>query len=199
MNAIAAKSSYTPEELLAMPDEKNYELVDGQLVERNMSTLSSWVAGRISRYLDVYAEENQLGWIFPADNGYQCFPDAPGKVRKPDVSFVRRDRLPENASSTGYMTIAPDLAVEVLSPNDLAWEIDRKVADYLGAGVRLVWVVHPVSRAVAVHRLSGPVSWLREEDELSGEDVLPGFHRCVGTIFPPWGADTGALPDLLER
>jgi Uma2 family endonuclease len=197
MNAIATKTSYTPEELLAMPDEKNYELVDGQLVERTMSTLSSWVGGELYFLMRQFCQANPLGWVFPADNGYQCFPDAPRKVRKPDVSFVRRERLPENASSTGYMTIAPDLAVEVLSPNDLAWEIDYKVVEYLGAGVRLVWVVHPVSRAVAVHRLGGPVSWLREEDEITGEDVVPGFSRRVAAIFPPWATEMASLPDLI--
>jgi Uma2 family endonuclease len=197
MNAIAAKTSYTPEDLLAMPDEKNYELVDGRLVERSMGTLSSWVAGRILLQLDVHAEEHQLGWAFPADNGYQCFPDAPRKVRKPDVSFVRPERLPANASSQGYMTIAPDLAVEVLSPNDLAWDIDRKVVEYLGAGVPLVWVVHPEIRAVRVHRRGGPVSWLGEEDEMSGDDILPGFSCRVRAIFPPWATPAAPLPDLL--
>ena len=59
------------------------------------------------------------------------------------------------------------------------------MAEYLGAGVPLVWVVHPEARAVRVHRASGPVSWLREEDELSGEDILPGFRCRVGAIFPP--------------
>ena len=184
MNATATTTSLTPADLLAMPDEKDYELVDGQLVERNMGFLSSWVAGELLFKIRSYCEVSRYGWVFPADNGYQCFPDAPNKVRKPDVSFVRRDRLPPHAWTEGYLSIAPDLAVEVISPNDLAWEVDRKVAEYLGAGVPLVWVVHPEARAVRVHRASGQVSWLREEDELSGEDVIPGFLCRVTTIFP---------------
>jgi Uma2 family endonuclease len=197
MNAIAAKTSYTPEDLLAMPDEKNYELVDGRLVERNMSTLSSWVAGELHFQIRSYCQTNPHGWVMPEGTGYQCFPTIPNKVRRPDVSFVRRERLPANASSEGYMTITPDLAVEVLSPNDLAWDIDQKVVEYLGAGVPLVWVVHPEIRAMRVHRKGGPASWLGEEDEMSGEDILPGFSCRVGAIFPPWATPAAPLPDLL--
>ena len=96
MNAMATKTTFTPEELLAMPDGKNYELVDGHLVERKVSTLSSWVAGRLHRYLDEFCDNQHRGWAFPEGTGYQCFPDAPAKVRKPDVSFIRSERLPAN-------------------------------------------------------------------------------------------------------
>jgi Uma2 family endonuclease len=187
MNGIATKTTYTPEELLALPDEKNYELVDGHLVERNVSTLSSWVAGRLHRYLDEFCDKQQRGWAFPEGTGYQCFPDAPGRVRKPDVSFIRTDRLPANACAEGYSSITPDLAVEVVSPNDLVWEVDQKVAEWLAVGVPLVWVIHPKVSAVLVHRASGPASWLGAKDEISGEEVLPGFRCVVAALFPPWG------------
>jgi Uma2 family endonuclease len=186
MNAVATKTIYTPEDLLAMPDEKNYELVDGHLVERKMSTLSSWVAGELHGEIRNYCRANPYGWAFPEGTGYQCFPDAPAKVRKPDVSFIREERLPASAATEGYSLIAPDLAVEVISPNDAAWEIDEKVAEWLEVGVPLVWVVHPRARAVRIHRASGPVSWLRAEDELSGEEMLPGFRCPVAALFPPW-------------
>ncbi len=189
MSVVVSKTSYTPEELLAMPDEKDYELVDGRLVERNMSTLSSWVAGELHFQIRSYCATNACGWAFPEGTGYQCFPNAPRKVRKPDVSFIRSDRLPANASTEGYSSIPPDLAVEVSSPKDLAWEIDPKVAEYLRVGVPLVWVVHPEARAARVHRASGRVTWLRAEDELSGEEVLPGFRCPVAVIFPPWAED----------
>jgi Uma2 family endonuclease len=83
----------------------------------------------------------------------------------------------------------------VVSPHDLVWEIDEKVAQWLAAGVRLVWVVHPRVSAVHVYRAGGAVSWLRAEDELSGEEVLPGFRCRVDALFPPWaevGANAGA-------
>ena len=89
-----AVARYTPEDLLAMPDGKNYELVDGQLVERKMGAESSRVGTRLSSRLDLYCDERDLGIVWAADNGFQCFPHDPGLVRKPDVSFVRRGRLP---------------------------------------------------------------------------------------------------------
>jgi Uma2 family endonuclease len=196
MNAIATKTTYTPEDLLAMPDEKNYELVDGHLVERKMSTLSSWVAGELHFQIRSYCRTNPLGWVLPEGTGYQCFP-TPNKVRKPDVSFVRQERLPANASMEGYLTIAPELAVEVISPHDLASEIDQKVVEYLGAGVLLIWVISPAVRTVRVHRADGTLSWLQEDDEISGEDILPGFRCRVGAIFPPWAMLAPPLPDLL--
>jgi len=183
MSTIVEKT-YTPEDLLAMPDGKSYELVEGHLVERNTSVLASWVGSRLSRFIDIFVEENQLGWSWHADLGFVCFPDAPGKVRKPDVSFVRKERLPEGPTSEGYLYIHPDLAVEVLSPNDLAYQVDNKVVEHLDAGVPLIWVINPEARTVRIHRHDRSVSWLQEEDELSGEDVLPGFRCRVSALFP---------------
>jgi Uma2 family endonuclease len=188
MNAVATKTIYTPEELLALPDEKNYELVDGHLVERTMSNLSSWVAGELHGEIRGHCRANSCGWAFPEGTGYHCFPESPLKVRKADVSFIRTERLPATAATEGYYSIAPDLAVEVVSPNDLAWEVDEKVTEWLEVGVPIVWVVHPRIRAVRVHRAGGHTSWLEAQDELSGEEVLPGFRCTVAALFPPWAA-----------
>jgi Uma2 family endonuclease len=80
--------------------------------------------------------------------------------------------------------IPPDLAVEVVSPNDLAYDVESKVVEYLDANVALVWVIDPEARTVRIYRRDGSISWLREQGELSGEDVLPGFQCRVATIFP---------------
>jgi hypothetical protein len=77
--AVATKTQYTPEDLLAMPDGKRYELVGGQLVERNTGLESSWVGGRLHSRLDRFCEEHDVGWALPADDGYQCFP-SPSRV-----------------------------------------------------------------------------------------------------------------------
>jgi Uma2 family endonuclease len=188
MSTIAEKL-YTPEDLLTMPDRKNYELVDGHLVERNVSVLSSWVGGRMYHILEGFLDDHDLGWAWPADQGYECFPDAPGKVRKADVSFIRLERMPEGPTSEGYIYIPPDLAVEVVSPNDLAYEVEAKVLQYLNAGIPLIWVIDPEARTVRIHRRDGSVSWLREKDELSGEDVVPGFRCPVSAIFPKRAAE----------
>jgi Uma2 family endonuclease len=104
-------------------------------------------------------------------------------VRKPDVSFLCSGRLPGNRPARGYDAIPPDLAVEILSPRDLASDIDMKVEEYLRAGVRLVWVVNPDARTVRIHRADRTITGLHEGDELSGEDVLPGFACKVAEIF----------------
>jgi Uma2 family endonuclease len=181
---VVAERTYTPEDLLSMPDRKNYELVDGNLVERKMSVLSSWVGGQLHFELNTFLRSNPIGWAWPADLGYECYPDSPKKVRKPDVSFIRIERKPEGPTSEGYAHIAPDLAAEVVSPNDLWHELSAKVDEYLAAGVSLVWVIDPEARSVHVYRRNGTISLLRESDELSGEDVIPGFRCSVSSIFP---------------
>lgn len=193
MSTAAPVTRYTPADLLRLPDGERYELIDGQLVERDMSLWSTYVAGRIYRLLSNHAPADQSGWVLPEGASYQCFPDDPTKVRRADVSFIRLERLPlAQATEEGHIPIAPDAAVEVMSPNDLAYDVDEKVEDYRRAGVSLVWVVNPKARTVVVHRRQGVGAVLYEEDELSGEDVLPGFRCRVGELFvPPGGATSG--------
>jgi Uma2 family endonuclease len=167
-----------------MPDAKDYELVDGRLVERNMGAESSLIGTRLCSQIDRFCEEHDLGIVWGADNGYQCFPHAPGRVRKPDVSFVRRGRLPGDAAPKGWVRIAPDLAVEVISPGDTAEDLEEKLEDYRKAGVPLVWVIYPRARKAHVFRPDGPPSVLGEDDDLSGEDVLPGFRCPLLEILP---------------
>jgi Uma2 family endonuclease len=186
MSTVATEKRVTPEDLLAMPEGERYELVDGQLVEHTMSTWSSYVAGVMLWLLTSFCRERNLGWVLPEGTTYQCFPDAPNTVRRTDVSFIRRERMSfEQAIAPGHNRIAPDLAVEVVSPNDLLSEVNEKVQEYLRARVQLVWVVDPEARIVQVHRLRGQGTILRENDELEGEDVLPGFRCRVADLFAP--------------
>ena len=182
---VKPAAEITPEELLAMPDGGHYELIDGELKERRVSVLSNFVALEIGGILRNHCHEHNQGWLFAAAQGYHCFPWKPSKVRRADVSFIRRDRYSwQQLTHDGFMTIAPDLAVEVVSTNDLVGELDEKVDEYLRAGVKLVWVVRPAARAVQVFRANRSESWLWAADELSGEDVLPGFRCQVGDLFP---------------
>jgi Uma2 family endonuclease len=135
--------------------------------------------------LAAYCHSNRLGWVFPQESGFQYDPTAPKKVRKPDTAFIRRDRLPDSEWPEGFCHVVPDLAVEVVSPNDKFDEVDTKVEEYLHMGVHLVWVVSLQTRQVYVHRRDGTVTKVRENDELSGEDVVPGFRCRVKDIFPP--------------
>ncbi len=176
----------TPEELLRLPDGKHYELVDGTLVERKMSALSSLVAARVTRALDAHCEEQNLGWVFISDLGHRCFSWKPKQVRRADVSFIRLDRYSlAQASQEGYVTIPPDLAVEVISPGDLVSELNQKLEEYLRAGVKLVWVIDRQQRIIWVHHPDGTSRRLLETDEISGEDVIAGFRSPVSAVFPP--------------
>ncbi|HZW29789.1 MAG TPA: Uma2 family endonuclease [Isosphaeraceae bacterium] len=183
--ALATEAHYTPEDLLALPDEERYELVGGRLVERNMGAESSWVEGRVYSRLDQFCEDHHLGIVWPASNGYQCFPHNPDLVRRPDVSFVRHGRLPGDVVPKGWVKIPPDLAVEVVSPKDRVYDLDEKLADYRKVHIPLVWVINPESRTVTVYRIDGSIRLLFEDDELSGEDIIPGFRCPIREILPP--------------
>lgn len=197
MSTVIEQALYEPEDLLTMPAGDSFELVDGRLVERNMSKWSSYVAGNTHQRLKNFCDAKQLGWVYPEGTAYQCFPDAPKKVRRPDVSLIQLERIsPDEAMSDGHLRIAPDLAVEVVSPNDLAYEIDEKVDEHEAAGVKLIWIVNPETKAVRVYRGDGTVSMLREKDELDGENVVPGFRCPVADLFlPAAGASAEKKPN----
>ena len=185
MSIAAPPKRFTIEDFLDLPDHKNFELVDGKLVEIKVSNLASWVAARLLTRLENHCEKGSLGAVLGADAYYRCFPDLPDHARKPDVSFIKEDRLPVSWLEDGYFTIAPDLAVEVISPHDIAYRVDEKISEYLDAGIELIWVINPSLRIVHVYRLDGTVAMLRDTDTLSGEDVVVGFGCPVAAIFPP--------------
>ena len=174
----------TPEELLKLPDGERYELVDGELVEGVMSGESVWVAGRLFRRIDEYCETHRLGIVLTDGQSYQCFPDDEDRIRRPDVSFVKAGRLPLNQFEQGHCRIAPDLAAEVVSPNDLFADVERKANEYLSAGVHLVWVLNPETQTILVYRPDGSMAHLSSKNELDGESVLPGFKCPVKSLFP---------------
>jgi Uma2 family endonuclease len=166
-----------------VPD--GFELVDGRLVEVPMGTESAYVGGELHRRMSNHCVTSNLGWVFPSDAGYRCFPHRPRLLRKPDVSFVRAGRFPGNRPPRGDSRLAPDLVVEVVSPNDLAEDVQEKVTDYLTAGVRLVWVVYPTSRMAVEYRPGGVANWVPEQGELDGRDVVNGFRCKLAEILLP--------------
>jgi Uma2 family endonuclease len=184
MTATLAIDRLTPEEFFARPDHHQFELVDGELVEVHVSLLSSRVGMIVGRTLDVFCTANDLGLVFGADLYYGCFPGSPAKLRKPDVTFIKRERARDFDLNADVCRIVPDLAVEVVSKNDLASEVDEKIGEYLQAGFPMIWVVNPEIRTVHVYRIDGSVQRLREEDELRGDDVIPGFVCRVSDLLP---------------
>lgn len=183
MTAIQSRT-YTPADLLRMPDASGVELVNGELVEKPVSVLSALVEGTVYAKIRNHCDAHQLGIALTASNGIQCFPNHPTKVRKPDVVFVRRDRFSRENLLEGFLSIPPDLAVEVISSHDEFGEVTEKIEEYLAAGIPLVWVVDPENEIVLIHRKDGTVTKLHKQDELSGEDILPGFRCKVVELFP---------------
>jgi Uma2 family endonuclease len=177
-----AAETATPEQLLEIQDGHRYELIDGKLVERHMGAQVGEITAVIIGLLRQHVQERRTGKVFSADCGYQIFGEAK-RVRFPDVSFIARGRLPEDKSPGGHARIPPDLAVEVVSPNDTAEEIEARRVDFLRAGTPLFWVVFPGSRTVHVSHPGSNALTLGEGDELSGEDVLPGFVCKVAALF----------------
>jgi Uma2 family endonuclease len=184
--STAQVESYTPDDLLTMPDSKQYELVGGQLVERRMGSESDWIGLEINYRIRDYLRTNPIGRAFGPTASYQCFRPDREQVRKPDGSFIKLGRLAEGKIPKGHIRVAPDLAIEVISPNDSYIDVDAKIHEYLDAGVRLVWVINPDNRTVKVYRQDDrrPIE-LTEGDRLDGGDVLPGFTCAVTDVFPP--------------
>jgi Uma2 family endonuclease len=177
---------FTPADLLAMPDNAGMELVDGQIVEKEVSTNSSEVEGIILSVIRVFLLTHPVAKVFPASLGYTCFPDDPDKMRKPDVTVVSLSRLKDlPEGDTGYMPIVPDLAVEVLSPNDVIYNVDKKIDEYFSAGFPLLWIADPIRREITVHPLKGRPVIFTADDEITAQSALPGFRCKVSEFFPP--------------
>jgi Uma2 family endonuclease len=179
---VLADKRLTPEEFLDLPDSVAYELVAGHLVERNVSEFSSLVGGQILAMLWVEARRTSDANVYGSDLSYRCFTNQPASLRRADVSVVRKSKL-EGLGELRVMPVPADLVVEVLSPNDEPYDINRKTELYLSSGFPLVWIVDPENKIVFVHRADGSVTKLREKDQITGEFALPGFRCEVSEFF----------------
>ena len=172
----------TAEELLRLnlPDKRT-ELVRGVLVVREPAGYQHGdIAMRLAAAIYTHVEAHGLGRVFAAETGFTLARN-PDTVRAPDVAFISTARLPDPPPH-GFAELAPDLAVEVLSPDDRPGAVLAKVADWLNAGARLVWVVDPLRVIARVYRADGSESMLDETDALRGEDLLPGFEYPLSAI-----------------
>ena len=174
-------------ELVEQPqyEDRIVELVEGELVEMSKPTAGhgevvSWLSIKIGTFI----VERGLGRICSGDAGFvlERDPDGRDTIRGLDFAFVGVSKVSGPLEYKWY-DIAPDLAIEVISPSNKAADIHLKVMQLLNAGTSLVWIVYPDSKTVTVHTASGAAT-LHENDTLSGGDVLPGFQIRVGDIFP---------------
>lgn len=162
-------------------EKRLYELVDGVLVEKSAGIRESILAIAIGCLLRDFVRARNLGLVMGADGMARL---APGLVRIPDVSFISWDRLPGRRVPTGaFLELAPNLAVEVLSPSNTNEEMSRKLNDYLTAGVSLVWYVNPPTRTVEVFTSADHSIVVREDQVLNGGEVLPGFELPLIQLF----------------
>ncbi|WP_047816879.1 Uma2 family endonuclease [Rhodopirellula islandica] len=157
------------------------ELVDGQLVEKQMGFKESLLAAVLIEFLSAFARQHKLGIVSGPDGFVTLFPDL---IRGPDVAFLSWDRLPGGRlPEEAFPRIVPDLVVEVLSPGNTRAEMARKRREYFHAGVRLVWTVDPIRRSVAIFTTATQSSVLGETESLDGGDVLPGLKISLAEVF----------------
>jgi len=170
-------------EAMAEPLDGRHELINGEVVETTGSgPRHNLLAKQLMLLLDDHVRNHALGIVFTDGASFILNQDPP-LVRVPDIAFVSRDRIPSTGIPIGFWPGAPDLAVEVVSPDDRAANVRAKVGCYLSAGTRLVWVLWPEDRAVTVYRAGKAAVELGVNDSLDGGDVLPGFAVRVADLF----------------
>jgi Uma2 family endonuclease len=174
----------TADELLRYPDDGyRYELVKGELKKMAPAGFEhGTLAMEFGTLLNVHVRANGLGRVTSAETGFKLTTD-PDTVRAPDAAFISQKRLDEVGSVQGYWPGAPDLAVEVISPNDLYTEVSEKVAEWLRAGSRMVVVVNPRTQQVLVHAPDSDVKVLEIGDTLVGGEVVPGWQLPIKELF----------------
>ena len=174
----------TVEEFMLRPERADgalEELVDGKVITMPPPGAEhGFIALNIGAELRAFVKARKLGWVASSDSG-TILRHEPDTVRGPDVAFYSIKRVP--AVPQGYFEVAPDLAVEVISPSDSASYVQKKVVQYLEAGVQLIWVVYPASRDVVVYHSLDRVQHLTEQQTLDGGTILPGFTYRIAELF----------------
>jgi Uma2 family endonuclease len=173
----------TAEELLLLPEDGfRYELIRGELVKMPPPGYEHGaIAARFTARLFLHVEEQDLGSV-TTETGFLLSTD-PDSVRAPDVAFVSKERVEQAGSVKGYWPGAPDLAVEVVSPNDSYTEVEEKSMDWLRAGSRMVLVLNPRHRTVSVCRTPHNIQLFSVEETLDLGDVVPWFSIAVKDVF----------------
>lgn len=182
---MSVKHLTTIEELWEMPEKPGvrFELVDGELLEvPGAGVVHGLISALLYRLLYTFVEEHNLGIVLHDGVGFILRTDPP-RLRIPDVSFIYWRRTPAGDLPEGFWPGAPDLAVEIVSPNDRAEDVHAKVRNYIDAGSEAVWVLWPREQSVTVHLPGEPTRELLATDLLDGGDLLPGFKVQVCDLF----------------
>jgi Uma2 family endonuclease len=174
---MTASALITADELERLPQTgKRTELVRGHLIVSEPPGFQHGdLVVNLAAIMKEHVRAGNLGRVL-AETGFVLATN-PDTVRGPDISFVRRERVPDPIPR-GFARFSPDLAIEVLSPDDRPGNVLEKVGDYLKAGTLLIWVIDPDRRQARVYRADGTICTVNENEPLDGEDVFPGF-TCV--------------------
>lgn len=185
MSAVTAGKVLTAEEFARLPnpiDGAKQELVRGEVITMPPPGFAHGnVQLAIGSILRAYSKQSRSGRVVVVSG--VVTEEGPDTVRGPDVSYWSYARLPADQNPTGYLEVAPDLCVEVLSPGNTKPKMTRKIREYFAAGVRMVWVVDPEDRTAIVYRQPGDGRVLWDDATISGEDVLPDFSCPVADFF----------------
>lgn len=176
---VATKRRLTDEELMSLPDDGfKHEYVDGEVTSVAVTGLHEDIGAILMYFLTPYALK--VGRIYGSSVGCRM---RDGNIRVPDVSVMRSDRLPGGRSPNGFLEGAPDLCVEIISPSESRPDMFRKISEYFDSGARQVWHVFPESRKIAVYSLTDEVRVYEADDEITGGEIVPGFHCRVADLF----------------
>ncbi|MDE0199951.1 MAG: Uma2 family endonuclease [Caldilineaceae bacterium] len=172
----------TGAELLAMGDIGPCELIDGVIVRLSPAGgIHGFLESRLGRRLGTFVEDTEAGWCLVGEIGIYIRHD-PDRIRGADLAFWSRAKLPDGPPS-GFIDVAPDLVVEILSPTDSWAETRQKINDYFSIGVDTLWIVDPGEETVFVYPSASQRTALRTGDTLVGAGPLTGFTLPVSELF----------------
>ena len=183
---ITDKRQWTDAEFMALPnDGHHYELVNGELIDMGNSGMEHGELGAfLAGMLSIHCRQQRLGVVCDSSTAFTL---SNGDKRSPDISFVDKKRLQGlTRLPKGYFQGSPDLAVEILSPNNTVEEIHPKIVEYFENDTRLVWGIHPDEKYVLVYHSPQPDQLLRLTDTLDGEEIVPGFSMPLSELFQDW-------------
>lgn len=164
---------------LALDDDLDYEIVDGQKEVKMAGARHGRIGARLIGRLENYLENNPIGGVYLSNTTFLIG----ANERMPDVSFVSATRIPPEGEPSGKWEIAPDIAVEVISPTDVWDKVNRKVREYFAAGVQQVWLISQPEQQLMIYDSPTQIRVVTVAEDLTSETILPGFKCRVGDLF----------------
>ena len=172
-----------------------YEVIDGRIKAKSVGINEVYIGSELQAILREHINRNRLGRMF-AEGLFRTRAN-PQRVRRPDVAFLSAERWPLDRPmpESPAFAIAPDLAIEVISPTDLADAVQETVEEYLRAGVRQVWIVYRRTASITIHESLASARSYRRGEEIDGGDLLPGFRLSISDLLPEPQSESSPSPE----